>query len=559
MYNMGQFYAHAKNMCDGTDGNNCEDVAHLLRFWRQNKEEYLYDLLGQELIVSKPVSYERDQDEMYREMEEVKNCHWQFFRDIRNNLENVLHPIWTDYEAVNSDAKFIDNFMNLFDCGRLVDGRVQAFQNNSSAIIMGREVRLSTGQKSMRAIGRVAELLNMQQQFEDFRIAHSQVLNQKLIKGTLHLSIHPLDYATASDNVNDWDSCMSWLNEGCCRMGTVEMMNSPMVICAYLSGKNTMDGIGGEDWNSKKWRAWAIVNKDVILVNRQYPYHNDNIGIAVVDWIKELAQKNLGWSYGETEARLDYSAYGFSFDCGYMYNDISGCHAGCVASHIQKNTVFHHHNHSVWFSGPAECMWCGREIKWDEGNDSGTLTCPECHGATRCVCCGEVVYGDYAYWGPDDQPYCSDCYSDNFTNCEHCDDIVPQEEAISLEFPIVQHTMTKYIQETPVGSSARSKYTFNYVPNSLTTNICKDCLRNLTGKHVHDIVLHNIDYPRNHSLFFTSMGCCIDPTKVSFDQFLEIFRPYPRWRHDDGSIREVWMKLWEDYIKHLTSIGRLEF
>ena len=227
------------------------------------------------------------------------------------------------------------------------------------------------------------------------------------------------------------------------------------VFMVYLKGMDEVElpNFGPVKWNSKKWRAWAIVNKDIVLVNRQYPYHNDNIGIAVVDWIKELAQKNLGWSYGETEARLDYSAYGFSFDCGYMYNDICGCHAGCVAPHIQKNTIFHHGNHSVWFSGPAECMWCGREIKWDEGNDSGTLTCPECHGATRCVCCGEVVYGDYAYWGPDDQPYCADCYSDNFTNCDHCDDMVPQEEAISLEFPIVQHVMTKYIHETPVGSS----------------------------------------------------------------------------------------------------------
>ena len=60
----------------------------------------------------------------------------------------------------------------------------------------------------------------------------------------------------------------SWLSisyhpfpdEGSYRLGTVEMMNSPMVICAYLSGKNQMDINGVYEWNSKKWRAWAIVS-----------------------------------------------------------------------------------------------------------------------------------------------------------------------------------------------------------------------------------------------------------------------------------------------------------
>ena len=37
-----------------------------------------------------------------------------------------------------------------------------------------------------------------------------------------------------SDNNSGWESCMSWRNNGCYRRGTVEMMNSPYVIVAYL-------------------------------------------------------------------------------------------------------------------------------------------------------------------------------------------------------------------------------------------------------------------------------------------------------------------------------------
>ena len=72
-------------------------------------------------------------------------------------------------------------------------------------------------------------------EWEEIRLAHSQIFNTNKMTGTLCLSIHPLDYATASDNDNGWSSCMSWRDDGCYRMGTVEMMNSPMVICAYFA------------------------------------------------------------------------------------------------------------------------------------------------------------------------------------------------------------------------------------------------------------------------------------------------------------------------------------
>ena len=80
-----------------------------------------------------------------------------------------------------------------------------------------------------------------------------------------------------STNDYNWNSCMDWTGSGEYRRGTVEMMNSPMVICAYLKSDVQQMHFNGYEWPSKKWRAWIVVNKDAILCNRNYPYTNDNL------------------------------------------------------------------------------------------------------------------------------------------------------------------------------------------------------------------------------------------------------------------------------------------
>jgi hypothetical protein len=106
----------------------------------------------------------------------------------------------------------------------------------------GSKVTITLGMKFMKALGKVVEAYNLDQEmFEEFRIAHSQILNDKKLSGRLCLSIHPLDYMTMSDNESDWGSCMSWREGGCYRRGTVEMMTSPVVVVAYLKSEIDMN------------------------------------------------------------------------------------------------------------------------------------------------------------------------------------------------------------------------------------------------------------------------------------------------------------------------------
>lgn len=103
-------------------------------------------------------------------------------------------------------------------------------------------------------------------EFEEFRICQSMCTNTTALEGKLCLSIHPLDYMTMSDNACDWSSCMSWQEDGCYRMGTVEMMNSPCVIVAYLESSHPMYFSREATWNSKNGAPSILLLQILLLM-----------------------------------------------------------------------------------------------------------------------------------------------------------------------------------------------------------------------------------------------------------------------------------------------------
>ena len=119
----------------------------------------------------------------------------------------------------------------------------------------GKILKVQKGTKPLRVLAKMAQAFNLEG-FEEFRLTHSRILNQKKMTGELCLSIHPMDFMTMSDNNSNWESCMSWSDYGCYRRGTVEMMNSECVVVAYLRAKEDMKVSEDLYWNNKKWRCW---------------------------------------------------------------------------------------------------------------------------------------------------------------------------------------------------------------------------------------------------------------------------------------------------------------
>ena len=399
----------------------------LLHFWADAKASYLYKLLGNKLIVSKTVTFEKETGQMRREMNDLIEHH-PFMREYIDKIQNKF---WMDYIQSSSvyeseSRELYEGICAISNTSALVDN-VYTDDTFMVPTPEGKEIKIQHGCKTMKALGKIASVYGLDMNdFEDFRIKVSQILNQKVLKGNLCLSIHPLDYATMSDNESDWTSCMSWNDNGCYRQGTVEMMNSPMVIVAYLTASEPMN-VCGLEWSNKKWRELMVVNKDLITNIKSYPYFNSNLTKAALGLLRELAAKNMPeWNFEDT-LREYYPQDNFLVDdykvavfpsSNAMYNDFLN-DPYMNAAYFNKD-LFCLANKDDYedrivvsfnYSGKSECMGCGQEA--DFYDNEGHLMGECCDVAVFCSVCGESYRSESELICVDGRLLCPDCFDDH--------------------------------------------------------------------------------------------------------------------------------------------------
>ena len=403
---------------------------NLLREWEDRKGEYLFRLFGEQLILRKEVTYNKSQAELMSEMSDIMNsCYGRVGRS-GAEFYNAIIEFSLQHPALNENER--QNIYNFFNMRTLVENR---FDGISFEIPnpKGKPLKFAHGCKVTKALGKLAEAYDLPG-FEDFRICHSQILNQKTLTGTFCLSIHPLDYMTMSDNKSGWDSCMSWNREGGYRQGTVEMLNSSCVVVAYLASDMDMSIECGHQsfmsWNNKKWRELMIVHKDMIASIKGYPYDNSDLTNEAISWLRELARENCNWEYQdvqdlvyENNSPLTYngSELRVCFETDYMYNDFGAVTHSIALStdmdieenyHVRKNYCGQQVYHLI-YSGRNQCMVCGDQNV--ELDDESCLACLSCQWQARCNECGDMCGDDY--YEVDGNIYCDHCYSHYVRNC----------------------------------------------------------------------------------------------------------------------------------------------
>lgn len=397
----------------------------LFKEWSTNNKN-LFKLLNNNLILRRPYTYTIPQDNLVTEI--INHTDEPAYDKFRNWwIKEITIPFCTYYPELYDLCNKIIKPAYLADNKWCGDTKIYTFPD-------GETFKVSKGMRPMKIFSKFVEKYNgPKEDFENFRIWHSQMLNTRFIDGELCLSIHPLDYMTMSDNDNNWDSCMSWRNPGEYRCGTLECMNSPYIIVAYLHNPNhkfRTTIFDGWEWNSKRWRELFVVKPEVISEIKGYCFQDENLANACLMWIKELAANNLGWTYDIDEVNATsaipfndtHDLYlDFTQDT-YMYNDF-----GTLDKHrarINREKIGKYQNKREWQSetdkawhygldfsigGRATCMWCGKMI--EDRNREDAVMCFNCDPSYYCAYCGEYIGSHDLYYIDDlTDPICYDCY-----------------------------------------------------------------------------------------------------------------------------------------------------
>ena len=405
-------------------------LQHILRCWNEAKSGYLSTLFKDNLIITEPISFEEGEAEIFHKLyDNVYNddrC-LNFLSSIKNKYRQLFDP-W-DYSLEEEERNHYYFIVDIIGEYTLSKNAINTGRKDYYDLPVGENiVRVQRGMKPMRVISKIAQAYNIGttpdadgvSDLEYLRRRHSLCLNTKVLKGELCLSIHPLDYMTMSDNNNGWESCMSWTNDGEYKQGTVEMMNSPSVVVAYLTGSNEFGWWGEHTWNSKKWRSLFVVDENFIINVKGYPYQNDNLVKEAIKRIANLAgwgdiepqEYRLPGHYDEEVGDFRYNGKTVSVDfvTGAMYNDFGSTnHFIAVNPNLSKDYV----NHDYCYSGLSECMVCGNTDPHCIGSfhGEGELACSECDDSVRCDWCEHSTYETYRT--DDGYNLCDYCYSEN--------------------------------------------------------------------------------------------------------------------------------------------------
>ena len=394
------------------DFNSREGARILLVDWANAKEKRLKSIFGNDLIKSKKVVIEKALEELAEDLR-IKGD--EFFKLIMKKLKDAelvdSSSYWRVLGLISYPSELITNKMTV----------------GYTFEVKGKKpFKVNKGQKAMKALHKICEVLDVpEEDFEEFRLLHSQVLNNKKVEGELCLSIHPLDYLTMSDNANGWDSCMSLDNEGCYRAGVIETMNCPNTIVAYLKSDSIeyeIQDIENRDkyyWNSKKFRQLVIINEQGILTNRAYPYRHDELTQEVINFAAELCGEDYEGEnifYNDYEGGSIKNIIDFKLETyEHMYNDF----AQTSFSFIRLNKNLQGLADQIIrfeLGGRSKCCGCGTALDRNE-----SILCSCCSEQEVCAYCCEIIEAtEERYTTTNGDILCEYCYDNHTVCCASC-------------------------------------------------------------------------------------------------------------------------------------------
>lgn len=464
-----QFEKMVKNTQEITPCRDYLDMA-----WFPQKQKFLYQLFGGQLIYSKEIKLdERAQATNTDYLEDISEFIWEDkFDRFRNDLLDACEDALGTTVAIQSYLiTYLSDLMKNTDT--VAANNINADRKVFSAFKQvtlpdGKVFKFGKDQKFFSAIKAVImKIVPFSKEFDqnkfletwkELNLRYSQIKGKYLndSHGELCISIHPLDYITLSNNDNDWESCLYFGNfckdeGGGYQRGCLEMLSSEYAVVAYLKSKKR----NYYGWNSKKWRSLIIVTPELIHQSRNYPFDSDFLTTEAIKMINDLAIKNLGYGYdlnnriedempGKFRVITSNSDIAYRFSTNYMYNDL-GCHAyyGFLkedyANLFTEDKPVNDQYHYIEYGIESYCLSCGAMIDHEL---EYAVICHNCYnevaadyGKRFCVECGSFEDEEYMYQDSDGNWFCESCWNQRFIECECCGRIIDTEmEGFSTEF-----------------------------------------------------------------------------------------------------------------------------
>lgn len=359
-----------KKLMSISTGHNCtinDDVAMtFLNMWAKAKIHF-YIAFGREFTISKPIEYKMDENEM----------------------RPLIYDLYTKYPQY---AATIDRVLE--------SGKVQNFIDNSCPRCDFFAKYAPFYKQGMK----ISKFFSQLFKDEKFNIDFSKVMQDRIIKGFVRISIDPYDFATSGTNMHGWSTCQKIYGD--MAGGAFTYITDPNALIAYRdNGKDyTYDriyargvGMGRDEYNfgknkfvgnSKSWRE--LIHADfkncAFLFSREYPQNKD---IAVVfDAARELLENVIGnhigitdWdNYGDLK-KIDSTNY---FGTHPVYKDAYHHHYSDVGNWealkgqyptIKKALIAPSGTDmskvQITAGGPMICFKCGRKLDGGSGTTCG--------------------------------------------------------------------------------------------------------------------------------------------------------------------------------------------
>lgn len=375
---------------------NLPGTKELIRRWKVCKGRF-YDLFGEKLIWQSP-------DKVTIELTESMQD--DMFEAFLSEAARTLTDLGYESEAEDFTLWLQDNKMGFF-----ANRVLEPFP----------DTEMKVGSKLLKSFkyffdGQVLR------QMQDLA---SRFIQQSKIEGYICVSIHPIDYLTASENNSNWRSCHAL--DGEYRAGNLSYMLDPSTIICYLrpAGDVQLANMpNGFLWNDKKWRMYLSINatEEIAFFSRQYPFECSYLA-EYVKTKTPISKLNFGALRAEgfkkivlgdgTEVEMDHNYLLNRFNnviidtkeiCqgdkhALNYNDIidSPSYTPIFATkkdryYIERKAPIEKYKTKIGESVPCLCG-CGRLI-----DDSNMFLSDFCYGRLidglvgYCVECGTEIY-----------------------------------------------------------------------------------------------------------------------------------------------------------------------